>query len=82
MITDETYVEEERRIREIFVRAGWEEYAEPDQERIDKILERATIENIMKDSTSFLFLSFTTVIANILSAFFGSVEGDDEDYKA
>lgn len=84
MITDETYFEEERQIREIFAQAGWEKEAgaEPDEERIEKIVERATVENIMKDSASFLFLSFTAVIANFLSAFFGSVRADeDSDYK-
>ena len=82
MITDETYFEEERKIREIFVQAGWEEEVAPDEDRIEKIVERATLENIMKDSASFIFLSFTAVIANFLSAFFGSVNTDDEeDYK-
>ena len=81
MITDETYFEEERKLREIFAQAGWEERVEPDEERIEAIVERATLENIMKDSASFIFLSFTAVIANFLSAFFGSVNTEDDDYK-
>ena len=82
MITDETYFVEERKIREIFEEAGWAEAPEPDMEHIEAITERATLEAVLKDSTSFIFLSFTTVIANFLSAFFGSVNTDDDDYKA
>ena len=81
MITDETYFEEERKIRAIFKEAGWEDRPEPNTERIEQIAERALHESIIKDSTSFIFLSFTSVIANFLSAFFGSVNTTDKDYK-
>jgi hypothetical protein len=82
MITDETYFVEERKIREIFEEAGWTETPKPDLERIEAITERATLEAVLKDSTSFIFLSFTTVIASFLSAFFGAVHTGDDDYKA
>ena len=82
MITDETYAVEAEQIREIFEEAGLTTPPEPNLERIDKIAERATLEAVMKDSASFVFLGFSAVITNFLSAFFGSVHTDDDDqYK-
>lgn len=81
MITDETYAVEEKKVREIFDEAGLSLPPEPDYERIEKIAHRAVLESVIKDSASFVFLSFTNVIANFLSAFFGTVHTDDDNYK-
>ncbi len=82
MITDETYQLEEERMARIFREVGWTDCPDPDFDRIEAIAERATVETVIKESTSFIFLGFTEVIFNFLSVFFGSVSSSDDDYKA
>lgn len=81
MITDETYADEERQMRELFQQAGWDADPPPSTARIEAITERALHEIIIKDASSFIFRSFTSVTSNFLSAYFGSVSSDDHDYK-
>ncbi|MGE9269141.1 MAG: hypothetical protein ACQKBY_13695 [Verrucomicrobiales bacterium] len=84
MITDDTYQKEEEQLAQLFHEVGWSTPVEPNQERIEAITERAHLETVLKDATSFVFLGFTEVILNFLSVFFSSIgdRSDDKDYKA
>ena len=83
MITDETYAQHEQEMQQLFQNAGWVAHqVPPNYERIDKITDRAIFENVVKQTTSFVFLSFNEAITGFAAAFFGSVSGDDSiDYK-
>ncbi|MEM9079523.1 MAG: hypothetical protein AAGC74_02390 [Verrucomicrobiota bacterium] len=67
----------------LFEEAGWkdETISRPDARRVEEITQRAISETIMKESTSFLFLGFSTALQGIFAAFFGSISKNDEDYK-
>lgn len=45
---------------------------EKSPERIDRIVDRAQFEGVMKDSASFLFESFGTTLTGLVRAFFGA----------
>ncbi|MEM7387960.1 MAG: hypothetical protein AAF514_23745 [Verrucomicrobiota bacterium] len=51
---------------------------EKSPERIDRIVNRAQFEGVMKDSASFLFESFGVTLTGLVRAFFG-VAGKSED---
>jgi len=70
MITDE---ELEASMIEVEELAGIEPPASlpPDSERIDRIVEKAMHEAVIKDTTSFVFLSFTTALAAIGTSLIG-----------
>lgn len=83
MITEQNYIEEEAKISQLFHRAGWKTEAVVNYERIERIADRAMFENIMKDTTTFAFMSFGAAIHGLVGAVFGCVIGGDEiDYKA
>jgi len=83
MITDQTYQAEEAKIGQLFAQAKWDVIEQVNYERIERIADRAMIENIMKDGTTFIFLSFGQAIHGLVGATFGSITGfDNIDYKA
>ena len=83
MINDQTYQVEEAKISELFQQAGWAVELQSNAERIERIADRAMLENITKDTTTFIFLSFGSAINGIVGASFGCVTGaEGVDYKA
>ena len=83
MINDETYQVEEAKISELFQQAGWTVQLQTNFERIERIADRAMLENITKDTTTFIFLSFGTAIHGLVGATFGCITGaEGVDYKA
>ena len=83
MINDQTYQVEEAKISELFRQAGWAVELQSNPERIERIADRAMLENITKDTTTFIFLSFGSAIHGLVGASFGCVSGfPDVDYKA
>ncbi len=83
MITEEAYRNEEQKFNNLLQQAGWSELPPVDNARIDRIVERAHFENIAKESTSFIFSSFSTVITSFMATAFGSVpKNDHPDYRA
>ena len=81
MITDQTYQQEEAKVKKLFAEAGWYEKPLPNEERIDRIEERALHERITKESADFIFTSFGAVLSNFTNVFLGSVEHETQDYK-
>ena len=71
-LTEETYIHEERAVSRIFQEVGWTQALPVDEDRIDRIAERATFQNIAKESTSFIFKSFSRVITAFMAAAFGA----------
>ncbi len=83
MITDQTYQIEEAKIGSLFQEAGWETVEQVNFERIDRIADKAMFQNIMKDTTTFAFMSFGTAIHGLVGAAFGCIIGDGQtDYRA
>ncbi len=83
MINDQTYQVEEAKINDLFQKAGWHVERQINYERIERIADRAMFENITKDTTTFVFMSFGTAIHGLVGATFGCVIGDkDINYKA
>lgn len=68
---------------ELFEEAGWNEIATapPNERRVQQITERAVAETIVKESTSFVFLGFSTALEGLFAALFGSVSSSNDDYK-
>jgi len=82
MINDENYAQHEQQMQELFYKAGWVVHDVPNYERIDRITDRAIFENVVKETTSFVFISFSEAITGFCAVFFGSVAGDESiDYK-
>jgi len=51
--------------------------------QVERIADRAMLENITKDTTTFIFLSFGSAIHGLVGASFGCVSGaEGVDYKA
>ncbi len=83
MINDQTYQVEEAKINDLFQKAGWHVELQSNYERIERIADRAMLENITKDATTFIFMSFGTAINSLVGASFGCVIGSTEiNYKA
>ena len=82
-MTEETFNPDDPLFAELFAEAGWEDIsqAQPNERRVEEITQRAISETIMKESTSFLFVGFTSALSGIFSALFGGVGKSDEDYK-
>ncbi|MDP0490084.1 MAG: hypothetical protein Q7Q71_03410 [Verrucomicrobiota bacterium JB023] len=68
---------------DLFAEAGWNEIAQApaDERRVDEITRRAIAETVMKESTSFVFLGFTSALTGFFDALFGCVSSSNEDYK-
>lgn len=83
-ITDETYMAEEREMRKMFKQVGWDDLSsDVNHDRIQRITERANFEGVSKESVSFIFKSFSTVLPSFLAAAFGSVDtADKNNYRA
>ena len=78
-ITDETYMKEEREMREMFKQVGWDDISSSvNFDRIDRITERAHFENVTKESVSFMFKSVSSVLPSFLAAAFGSVDDSEK----
>lgn len=83
MINDQTYQIEEAKIKDLFQKAGWSVDLQVNNERIERIADRAMFENISKDTTTFIFMSFGTAISGLVGASFGCVIGGEEiNYRA
>ena len=83
MINDQTYQVEEAKINELFKQAGWSVELQSNPERIERIADRAMLENIAKDTTTFIFLSFGSALHGLVGASFGCViGGQDINYRA
>jgi len=83
MITDQTYQAEEAKISDLFQQAGWNVVKQVNYERIERIADKAMFQNIMKDTTTFAFMSFGVTINTLVGAAFGCViGGEDIDYRA
>ena len=80
--TDETFSKIEVQTGNLFRQAGWKVELVTNYERIDVIVNRATIENVMRETSTFLFVGFGTALTGLSSAFFGSVFSNDQDYRA
>jgi len=81
-LTDEAFAKIEFQTQSIFEQAGWHVDIVTDYERVDKIVEKAMIENVVRDTSTFLFLGFGAAIGGMSSAFFGSAINSDTDYRA
>ena len=82
MITDLTYQAEEAKISDLFTQAGWSVVREVNYERIERIADQAMLENIMKDTTTFAFMSFGTALHGLVGAAFGCIVGGENiDYR-
>ena len=74
MISDENYDREEMEIRKIFEGTGPAREPEAQSEkRINRIVERAHFESVLKDTTSFVFTSFGSGLAELTGALFGAM---------
>ena len=83
MINDQTYQVEEAKINDLFKQAGWDVELQANYERIERIADRAMFENITKDTTTFVFMSFGTAVHGLIGASFGCVIGGEKiNYRA
>ena len=83
MLNDQTYQIEEAKISALFKEAGWDVELQVNNERIERIADRAMFENFAKDTTTFVFMSFGTAIRGLVGASFGCVAGGAEiNYRA
>ncbi|GHC41344.1 hypothetical protein [Roseibacillus persicicus] len=82
-MTEETFNPDDSVFNDFFAEAGWDEVAKapPNERRVEEITQRAISETIMKESSSFIFLGFSSAISAMIAAFFGSIKDNDEDYK-
>ncbi len=83
MNTEQIYQIEEAKIAKLFTQAGWTVPEQVNYERIDEISDKAILQNIMKDSTTFVFMSFGAAMNGLVGATFGCVVGDPSiNYRA
>lgn len=80
--TNDSYIKIERESADIFRKVGWGVEMVTNYERIDKIIERAYTETIIRDSSTFIFRGFAEAINGFSSAFFGSAIKGQDDYRA
>ena len=81
-VTVEQFARIEFQTNAIFEQAGWIVEEDTNYERIDIIVERALIENVIRDTSTFFFTGFGAALAGMSSAFFGSAKSMDIDYRA
>ena len=81
MINDQTFLKEEAEVRKLFAEAGWSEIPTPNEIRIQKIEERAISEMIIKESISFVFYGFESVLSSFASSFLSRKDYGPQDYK-
>ena len=69
-------------MQKLFTEAGWSELPAPNELRIDKIEQRAMGELIAKESISFVFHSFGSVLSSFADTFLSDRSPTDpQDYK-
>jgi len=71
----------EAQIRLLFEEAGLVESPVLNKQRVGKVLERAMHESVIKDTISFVFKGFPSVINGIMSVATGCVRDDSIDYR-
>ena len=81
-LNEEIYAKIEFQTDAVFRQAGWRVDLVTDYARIDKVVERAHIENVIRDTSTFFFTGFGAAIAGMSSAFLGSATTVASDYKA
>ena len=81
MITDQTFQEAEESLQQIFTEAGWTEIPLPDENRIERIVERALHEQISKDTIDFVFFGFGAVLSSFSTTFLGENSIEEQDYR-
>lgn len=82
-MTEETFNPDDSVFNDLFAEAGWNDVAQapPNERRVEEITQRAISETIVKESSSFVFLGFSSALSGIFAALFGSISGNDENYK-
>ncbi len=81
MITEQTFQQEDAEIQRLFSEAGWAEMPPPNEDRLEKIVERAIHERIAKESAEFVFSGFGAVLSNFAHAFLGESDDLKQNYK-
>jgi len=82
-INQEEYAKIEFQTANVFQQAGWNVELVTDYERIDTVVDKALLQNVVKDTTSFIFVGFGAALSGMSSAFFGSsMNLKNVDYKA
>ena len=69
-------------ISDIFQEAGLDEAPVVNQQRVEKVMERATHERVIADTSSFVFKGFPAAADGIISLANRTVGNEDEDYRA
>lgn len=69
-------------IEGVFEEAGMAETPAPDQQRVEKVIERALHERLIADTSSFLFKGAPAATAGIISLANNTVGNDQADYRA
>lgn len=82
MNPDDAMPIDEAQIHLLFEEAGLTDAPVANQRRIDGVLERAMHESIIKDTSSFVFHAFPTVISSMLDVASGKISTEDTDYRA
>ncbi len=72
MISDEDYQNREEEIGQLFAQEPRPDPAD-DVRRINRIVERALFENVVKDTTSFIFSSFGSALGGLTGAVIGAM---------
>ncbi len=73
---------DERHIQLLFDEAGLQALPEPNQRRVEQVMERAMHEKVIKELSSFMFQGFPAVVDSLLSVASGEVKHPNNDYKA
>jgi len=73
---------DENQIHLLFEEAGLLDTPQPNQRRVEQVMERAMHEKVIKDLSSFTFEGFPAVIDGVLSLAAGKISHQDDNYKA
>jgi len=79
---DESFAKIEFQTDELFRQAGWKVNLVTNHERIDIVVNKAIIESVVRDTSTFFFVGFSSALTGLSSAFFGSAISSDSDYRA
>lgn len=81
-LNQEAYAAIEFQTESVFKQAGWHVELVTNYERIDSIVDQAMIQNVMRDTSTFLFLGFGSAMTGLTSAFMGCGKMGNVDYRA
>ena len=81
-VSNEIFAKIELQTEHIFRTAGWNAELVTNYERIDKIVDRALLEHVMRDTSTFVFKGFGAALSGLSAAFFGSAIHSDINYRA